>query len=82
MALFKKKTKSSSHPLVDEFISGKRYHNLAKVGEGGIALVSSVFDSRLNRVVAAKELKESSLKNPDLLRSFITEMHITSFQHR
>jgi eukaryotic-like serine/threonine-protein kinase len=74
MPIFKRKT-----PPPDDPGAGSRYQRLGALGEGGIAKVSGHFDTRLNRVVALKELKDESCANPDLVRSFITEMQLISF---
>jgi len=79
VGLFKKAQKNYSSPIFEELTRAHRYYPLRAIGEGAIAKVSGMFDSRLNRVVALKELRESSLESDDLIRSFITEIRLTSF---
>lgn len=74
-----RKRKPSVEKLLAPLRKGTRYHAVGPVGEGGLARVSSSFDTYLNRVVAVKELKPASIDNPDLLRAFLTEVKLIGY---
>ena len=65
--------------LLQPFSSKERYHKADDIGEGGLSMVTSSFDSHLNRIVAVKELKGEFLSDPDLLHAFITEVKMISY---
>ncbi|GEM_PF-1080737 len=65
--------------LLQPFTSKDRYHKADDLGEGGLAKVISRFDSRLNRIVAVKELREENHSDPDFLNAFITEARMISY---
>ncbi|MEM9017130.1 MAG: protein kinase, partial [Verrucomicrobiota bacterium] len=65
--------------LLQPFTSSDRYFRDAEIGEGGLAKVTSSFDSYLNRLVAVKELKEEHLCDPEHLSAFITEAKMISY---
>lgn len=65
--------------LLQSFTTKDRYHSAAEIGAGGLAKVSSSFDSFLNRAIAVKELNEENLSDPDLLQAFITEARMISY---
>jgi serine/threonine-protein kinase len=56
-----------------------RYRFLRPVGEGGISVVGSYYDGRLNRVVALKELRKDSLDDDELTRFFINESKLLGY---
>lgn len=76
MSFFGRKTPPS---LKRSFANKRRYHFLAPVGEGGISNVSSFFDTRLNRVVALKELRESEQYKEELQQFFINEAKLIGY---
>jgi serine/threonine-protein kinase len=80
MPIFGSKRNPSADRLLAPLRTGRRrYRSLKKVGEGGLARVSSTLDTFLNRVVAVKELKPAAVRNPDLLRAFLTEAKLIGY---
>lgn len=79
MSLFTNKPPRKIKKLLDDFVKLKRYRKVANIGSGGIADITSRFDSQLNRVVACKILQERSFENEHLLKAFITEARLMSF---
>lgn len=77
MHLFGKKAGKSR--IILETVGGKRYHELNDLGTGGLARITSAFDVHLNRVVAAKKLKENSVDNMHLVKAFINEAKLISY---
>ena len=78
-SLFRKLNKKCLR-LLKPYEKKNRYQFLDAVGRGGLAEVSTYFDSCLNRIVALKELKKKNNNNPHLLQAFITEskLHLVS----
>jgi len=56
-----------------------RYVPVAKIGEGGAAVVSRTFDSTLQRLVAAKELKQGPDADATARRSFTREARLVCY---
>jgi serine/threonine protein kinase len=79
MGIFNKEKSLAFRQLAAEFARNDRYRELKLLGEGGIAEVRSFFDSSLCRIVAGKELKSASIRNPDLVKAFINEARLVSF---
>ncbi len=53
----------------------KRYEILELIGEGGMALVYKARDSRLDRLVAVKIMREEMAADEDVRRRFVAESH-------
>lgn len=79
MPIFTNKPPRKIKKLLEDFMKLKRYRKVANIGSGGIADITSRFDSQLNRVVACKILQEKSFENEHLLKAFITETRLMSF---
>ena len=53
----------------------KRYEILELIGEGGMALVYKARDSRLDRLVAVKIMRDEMAADEDVRRRFVAESH-------
>lgn len=73
------KQSSDIKSLLKRFGTKDRYIRIDPVGQGGIADIISAFDTRLNRLVAIKELKPEAASDRRLLRMFITEAKLISY---
>jgi len=58
---------------------GSRYEAIRSLGRGGAAVVSRTFDQLLRRVVAVKELNESSAETAHKRTAFEREVRLLSF---
>lgn len=79
MASQDKKMKAEYDKISSLLKVKKRYHRIHRIGEGGLAVVSSSYDKFLNRIVAVKELKKDKRDNRHLLNAFLTEVKLISF---
>ena len=53
----------------------KRYEILERIGEGGMALVYKARDTRLDRLVAVKIMREEMAADEEVRRRFVAESH-------
>lgn len=65
--------------LLELYRRPNRYRPVKQLGEGGLATVSSCFDTYLGRVVALKELKEQNLGNAFMVKSFVNEARMVGY---
>ncbi len=81
MALFRGKRDEAVSKILNMYRRPHRYRTLKPLGEGGLAYVSSCFDTYLSRVVALKALKEENLANSFLVQSFVNEVRLLGYLH-
>lgn len=81
MSWFSGKADKSIARLLKLYHQPHRYQPLKQLGEGGLAAVSSCFDTYTSRVVALKELKAENLRSSFLVQSFINEVKLISYLH-
>ncbi len=81
MAWFGGKVDKSIAKLLKLYRRPHRYRPLKQLGEGGLAAVSSCFDTYTSRVVALKELKAENLRSSFLVQSFVNEVKLISYLH-
>lgn len=74
-----KNVKAQRKHLLKEFQRGERYRYVHDLGEGGVGLVVSCFDTYLNRVAAMKTLKSEHTKKLRPLQSMIKEARLMSY---
>lgn len=74
-----KRSRACNQLLSPFYSQKKRYRYLKKVGEGGLAQISSFLDTHLNRVIAVKKLNSENLEDAMLLRAFIHEAKLISY---
>ncbi|MBD3391894.1 MAG: protein kinase, partial [Chitinivibrionales bacterium] len=77
MALFKGSRRDD--PLEPLRADSDRYRILGFLGKGRLADVSTAFDGRLGRMVAAKYLRKENLDKPENVRSFLNEAKLISY---